>query len=203
MIRHATADRAGLPTARCCSIQLGPAGLGSGRFGRMAAAGGSSRMSSTTLNDPVPSRDGRWIGGSNPNTGEQFIFDARDWTRPPQRLPAPPSKSPVYLREWSPDGMRIAGADTSGGLWVFDVAAKSWDRIGPGSWPRWLPDGRRLLATSRSGIILVDTVTKAAREVYREPGRSIGAAVLAPDGRRLYFTSALTASDIWTIRFNP
>jgi dipeptidyl aminopeptidase/acylaminoacyl peptidase len=24
------------------------------------------------LNDPVPSRDGRWVGGSNPNTGEQF-----------------------------------------------------------------------------------------------------------------------------------
>jgi serine/threonine protein kinase len=33
-------------------------------------------------------RDGRWIAGSRPNSGEQFIFDARDWTRPPERLPA-------------------------------------------------------------------------------------------------------------------
>jgi Tol biopolymer transport system component len=155
-----------------------------------------------TLNDPVPSRDGRWVGGSNPNTGEQYIFDAHDWTAIPERLPSPPSRSPVYLREWSPDGMHIAGADTSGVLWVFDVAARSWERIGPGSWPRWLPDGRRLLATSRSRVILVDAVTKAAREIYQEPGRFIGAAVLAPDGRRLYFTSGITESDIWTIRFD-
>ena len=154
------------------------------------------------LNDPVPSRDGRWVGGSNPNTGEQFIFDAADWTKPPERLPSPPTKSPVYLRDWSPDGMRIAAADTSGVLWAFDVTTKSWDRIGPGSWPRWLPDGRRLLATLRSRVMLVDTTTKTAREIYAEPGRLIGAFVLAPDGRRLYFTSGSTESDIWTMRFS-
>jgi Tol biopolymer transport system component len=155
-----------------------------------------------TLNDPVPSRDGRWVGGSNPNTGEQFIFDAHDWTTPPERLPSPPSKSPVYLREWSPNGMHIASADTSGVLWVYDVAAKSWDRIGPGNWPRWLPDGRRLLATVEGRIMLVDAGTKSAREIYAEPSRAIGSVVPAPDGRRLYFTSAVTQSDIWTIRFN-
>jgi Tol biopolymer transport system component len=154
------------------------------------------------LNDPVPSRDGRWVGASNPNTGEQFIFDAHDWTKPPDRLPSPPTKSPVYLRDWSPDGRRIAAADTSGVLWVFDVAAKSWDRIGAGSWPRWLPDGRRLVATSRARVTLVDTTTRAAREIYQEPGRIIGWAVLAPDGRRLYFTSAAIESDIWTVRFS-
>jgi Tol biopolymer transport system component len=155
-----------------------------------------------TLNDPVPSRDGRRIGGSNPNTGEQYIFDAHDWSKPPQRLPAPPSKAPVYLRDWSADGTRVASADTSGVLWVFDVAAGSWDRIGAGSWPRWLPDGRRLLAIERSRVTLVDAVTKEARELYREPGRAIGSVVLAPDGQRLYFTSSITESDIWTIRFN-
>jgi serine/threonine protein kinase/Tol biopolymer transport system component len=156
----------------------------------------------SVLNDPVPSRNGRWVAGSNPNTGEQFIFDAHDWTKPPERLPSPPTKSPVYLRDWSPDGMRIAAADTSGGLWTFDLATKSWDRIGSGSWPRWLPDGRRLLATFRSRVMLVDTTTKTARETYGEPGRLIGAVVLAPDGRRLYFTSAATESDIWTMRFS-
>ena len=108
------------------------------------------------VNDPVPSRDGRWIGGSNPNTGEQFIFDAHDWTKPPDRLPSPPTKSSVYLRDWSPDGSRspppihrvCSGCSTS--------LRKSWDRIGPGSWPRWLPDGRRLVVTSRSRVILVE-----------------------------------------------
>jgi serine/threonine protein kinase len=156
----------------------------------------------TVLNDPVPSRDGRWVGGSNPNSGEQFIFDAHDWTKLADRLPSPPTRSPVYLRDWSPDGSRIAGADTSGVLWVFDVAAKSWDRIGAGSWPRWLPDGRRLVVTSRARVMLVDTTTRAAREIYQEPARRIGTAVLAPDGRRLYFTSAAIESDIWTMRFS-
>jgi Tol biopolymer transport system component len=154
------------------------------------------------LNDPVPSRDGSWVGGSNPNTGEQFIFDAHDWTKPPDRLPSPPTRTPVYLRDWSPDGRRIAAADTSGVLWVFDVAARSWDRIGAGSWPRWLPDGRRLVATSRGRVMLVDTTTRATREIYQEPARLIGTAVLAPDGRRLYFTSAAIESDIWTMRFS-
>jgi serine/threonine protein kinase len=154
------------------------------------------------LNDPVPSRDGRWVAGSNPNTGEQFIFDAHDWTRAPDRLPSPPTKSPVYLRDWSPDGRRIAAADTSGVLWLFDVAAKTWERIGVGSWPRWLPDGRHLVATSRGRVMLVDTTTREAREIYQEPARLIGTAVLAPDGQRLYVTSAATESDIWTMRFS-
>ena len=156
----------------------------------------------TVLNDPVPSRDGRWVGGSNPNTGEQFIFDAHDWAKPPERLPSPPTRSPVYLRDWSADGSRIAAADTSGMLWVYDVAAKSWERIATGTWPRWLPDGRRLVATSRGRVILVDTTTRAAREIHQEPTRLIGAAVLAPDGQRLYFTSAAVESDIWMMRFS-
>jgi hypothetical protein len=50
--------------------------------------------------------------------------------------------------------------------------------------------------------MLVDTTTQAAREIYHEPARFIGTAVLAPDGRRLYFTSAATESDIWTMRFS-
>jgi eukaryotic-like serine/threonine-protein kinase len=156
----------------------------------------------TTLNDPVPFRDGRRVGGSNPNTGEQFVFDASDWTKPPERLPAPPAKTPVYLRDWSPDGRRIAANDTANRLWVFDLAAKTWDQIGAGSFPRWLPDGRRLVASARFRITLIDATTKAARDIYEEPGRLIGAVVVAPDGRRLYFTSAATQSDIWTMRFS-
>jgi len=156
----------------------------------------------TTLNDPIPFRDGRRVGGSNSNTGEQFVFDADDWSKPPERLPAPPAKSPVYLRDWSPDGRRIAANDTSNTLWVFDLAAKTWDQIGAGSFPRWLPDGRRLVASARFRITLIDATTKVARDIYEEPDRMIGTVVLAPDGRRLYFTSAAVQSDIWTMRFS-
>jgi hypothetical protein len=50
--------------------------------------------------------------------------------------------------------------------------------------------------------MLGDATTKKAREVYHEPARLIGTAVLAPDGRRLYFTSTAIESDIWTMRFS-
>ena len=164
-------------------------------------SGARQLTSGLSIHDPVPSRDGRRVGGSNPNTGEQFIFDARDWTKPPERLPSPPSKYPVYLRDWSPDGLRLAAADTSNVVWVFDITAKTWDRIGPGSWPRWLPDGRRLLAMARARVTLIELATRTVRDVYQEPGRQIGTADLSPDGRTLYFTSFSSEADIWTIRF--
>jgi serine/threonine protein kinase/dipeptidyl aminopeptidase/acylaminoacyl peptidase len=175
------------------------------QFWTIKADGSGARQlthGDTTVNYPIPSPDGRWVGGSNPSTGEQFIFDARDWTKPPERLPSPPTKSPTYLRDWSPDGKRIAAADTSGVLWVFTVADKTWERVGTGSLPRWLPDGRRLLAPASGRITLVDTVTKTAREIYAEPGRAISSLALAPGGQRLYFTSAIVESDIWVMRFD-
>jgi Tol biopolymer transport system component/tRNA A-37 threonylcarbamoyl transferase component Bud32 len=154
-----------------------------------------------TLNYPLPSPNGRWVAGTNPNTNEQYIFDAHDWTRAPERLPSPPVKGQMYLRDWSPDNNRFVAADTSNGLWVFDLQAKAWTRIASGSYPRWLPDGRRVLAALRGRIVLVDTVTKATTDVYGEPGRFIGSLAIAPGGRRVYFTSAVTRSQIWTASF--
>src|SRR5262249_60940525 len=124
-------------------------------------------------NYPLPSPDGRWVAGTNPNTNEQLIFDALDWTKPPERLPQPPVKGQTYLRDWSPDGTRFAADDTSNGLWVFDRGARTWQRVGSGGYPRWLADGRHMLAAAAGGITLVDTATASAREIYREPGRFV------------------------------
>ncbi|MGE5813371.1 MAG: protein kinase domain-containing protein, partial [Acidobacteriota bacterium] len=159
--------------------------------------------SGLALNYPLPSPDGRWVAGTNPNTNEQYIFDPRDWGKPPERLPASPARGPTYLRDWSPDGTRLAAADISARLWVFDRSAKTWDAVGAGLFPRWLPDGRRLIAGLRGRLVLVDTTTKSSREIYAEPGRYVGAPVLTRDGRRLYFSSAVTQADIWTMRLNP
>lgn len=153
------------------------------------------------LNYPLPSRDGRWVAGTNPNTNEQYIFDPRDWSKAPERLPSPPGKGQTYLRDWSPDGTRLAAADTSNTLWVFDRGAGTWDRVGSGAYPRWLPDGRRLLAALHGGIVLVDTATKTSHQIYAEPGRFIAAVALTRDGRYLYFTSSRTQSEIWAMRF--
>lgn len=152
------------------------------------------------LNYPLPSPDGRLVAATNPNTNEQYLFDTRHWSQPPRRLPSSPIKGQMYLRDWSPDGGRLLAADTSGGLWVFDLAANTWTSAGTGGYPRWLPDGRRALATRHGHIVLVDTRTGAIRDLYGEPGRAIGSVALAPGGRRVYFTSAVVRSNIWMMR---
>jgi hypothetical protein len=94
----------------------------------------------------------------------------------------------------------LIAADTSNGLWLFDLQTKTWTRIGSGAYPRWLPDGRRALAVLHGRIVLVDTVAQATSDVYGEPQRFIGALAIAAGGRRVYFTSAVTRSQIWTMR---
>jgi Tol biopolymer transport system component len=160
--------------------------------------------SDLALNHPIPSPDGRWVAGSNPNGGEQFIFDARDWSKAPERLPQPPGRGTTYLWDWSPDGTKIATRDTVGQLRVFTVATRTWDSVGTGVFPRWLPDGRHLAAMDRGRMILVDTIAKTSRHLYSEPdgGRAIFTMALAPDGRRVYFTSAVSEADIWLMRFD-
>ena len=181
-------------------------GGGSYQFWAMGADGSGSRQithGDLALNHPIPSPDGRWVAGSNPNGGEQFIFDARDWSKPPERLPQPPGRGTTYLWDWSPDGTRIATRDTVGQLRVFTVASKTWDSVGTGVFPRWLPDGRRLIAQDRGRMTLVDTIAKTSRQLYAEPdrGRAIFSIALAPDARRVYFTSAVSEADIWLMRF--
>jgi hypothetical protein len=88
-------------------------------------------------------------------------------------------------------------------LRVFTVATKTWDSVGTGVFPRWLPDGRRLVAQDRGRMTLVDTIAKTSRQLYAEPdrGRAIFSIALAPDARRVYFTSAVSEADIWLMRF--
>ncbi len=156
------------------------------------------------LQYPTPSPDGRWLGASDPSTRAQFILDARDFSKSPTRLPAPPkSLSAVYLHDWSPDGTQIAAHESpAGGLWVYYVDERRWDRIGnDGIYPRWLPDGQRVLAPNGGRIVLVDTRTKEVRDVYADPGRRIRDLALSPDARRLYFTSSVNRADVWVMRF--
>lgn len=85
---------------------------------------------------------------------------------------------------------------------MFTIADKSWQRVGLGGFPRWLPDGRRLLAQSQGRLKLVDMMTRGARDVYAETERAIGSHALAPDARRLYFTASIVEPDIWVMRFD-
>jgi hypothetical protein len=89
-----------------------------------------------------------------------------------------------------------------GQLRVFTVGSKTWESVGTGVLPRWLPDGRRLAALDRGRITLVDTIAKTASVVYAEPGRGFSSIARSPDARRLYFASSVNEADIWLMRFD-
>jgi serine/threonine protein kinase len=206
-LRHVTNDPArdrGSRFAPDGSILYYSSRGGTYQFWTIRPDGSDNRLltpGSSSLNYPLPSPDGSRVAATNPNSNEQLIFDARDWTKAPERLPSSHGKGQTYLRDWSPDGKRLAAADSANTLWVFDLVARTWERVGSGALPRWLPDGRRLVAVSGGRIEIVDTTTRSARDIYEEPGRFIGAVALARDGRSLYYTSATNQSDIWTMRF--
>lgn len=74
--------------------------------------------------------------------------------------------------------------------------------------PHRIPiDGFQAATNSRhwrvnGGVSARQREPSRTRDIDEEPGRLMGTAVLAPDGRRLYFTSAAIESDIWTMRFS-
>ena len=53
-------------------------------------------------------------------------------------------------------GRRSATRDTAETVRVFTIASKTRESVGTGVFPRWLPDGRRLVAQDRGRITLVD-----------------------------------------------
>ena len=67
-----------------------------------------------------------------------------------------------------------------------------------GAYPRFLPDGKRLLYADRSAVWLIDAASKKTHEVI-PAGTELDLLhfVVAPDGRSIYTLQALTESDIW------
>ena len=75
--------------------------------------------------------------------------------------------------------------------------------VGPDGSRRQARADKKALAVLPGRIVLVHTATRAATDVYGEPGRFIGSLAVAPGGRRVYFTSAVTRSNIWMMRLPP
>jgi hypothetical protein len=94
-----------------------------------------------------------------------------------------------------------------GSVWKSRVSVAdrvaTWDSVATGVFPRWLPDGRRLVALDRGRLTIVDTIAKTSRPPYSKPDgrRAIFSIALAPDARRVYFTNAVSEADICLMRF--
>jgi len=177
--------------------------------------GGSLRQLTSTGGKryyPVPSRDGSKVVAADINSYELFIYDARDFSKAPDRLPALPlemrgvSFVPV---EWSPDGRSLSGFSGSN-VWVYSFETRTYRRVGTGGTvigmpafsAQWLPDGRRLLINRQGRVYALDVETGAEREVLAIDGEVIGTTRLSPDGNWLYFLHGSASGDIWTVRFD-
>ena len=83
---------------------------------------------------------------------------------------------------------------------MYLVDEKTWKSIGVAWRPRWLPDGRRILALRDNKAVVIDSFTGEARGVYEDSqGRFINSLALSRNGKRLYVATQATRSTIWMV----
>jgi Tol biopolymer transport system component len=156
---------------------------------------------------PVPSRDGAKVLAADITSYELFVYDARDFSKAPDRLPPlpPELRGPSFIPlDWSPDGRSVSGVSGST-VWLYSFETRAYRGFStPGGLftAQWFPDGRRLLISRRGRVYAHDVETGAEREVLAIDGETIGAARLSPDGNWLYFLHGSASGDIWTVRFD-
>ncbi|MGE0461601.1 MAG: protein kinase [Vicinamibacterales bacterium] len=118
-------------------------------------------------------------------------------------VPGPPTDGRFVPNSWSPDGRWITGQGWFGvlGVFVYSVGARSFERYTDyGEWPVWLPDSRHILFVSRGREFRVlDTRTRATRQVFSVLRDTLGPPRLTSDGRHAFFSRRTTESDIWLI----
>jgi len=88
--------------------------------------------------------------------------------RPSRACRRPPVRGPRLVS----DGKRLSGTGrlSAGGccdeIVLYSFADRKYERLTePGSEPRFLPDGRRLLYLKKSALWLIDSVSKKGREI--------------------------------------
>jgi Tol biopolymer transport system component len=127
----------------------------------------------------------------------------------PEQVPRLDGTDPMVIRDWSPDGKRLAGARGAGnlghGIVVYSLDSRQYEVLNDsGNGPRFLPDSRRLLYVDGSSLWMIDSATKQTTLVLPAAGDSqLMHFALAPDGRSIYALQQLTDSDIWEATLTP
>lgn len=158
---------------------------------------------------PIPNVNGSKVAVPDIGAWELFTYDARNWTKPAEKLaPVPPelrsSGATLTPQAFSPDGSLLLGTTQNVGSWIYSFESRTYRDMklrGAGG-GRWLPDGRRFLITRQNRVQLADAQTGAVRDVFGIKDENIGNMTVSPDGRWIYFTHGLTTGDIWVVRFD-
>jgi serine/threonine protein kinase/Tol biopolymer transport system component len=164
-----------------------------------------ARTSHSAMTYPFWSPDGKRLALTIVNRGAGLL----DLSPPPegrQPVPLPPVASDgqsFYAVSWSPDGKWLAGDAESRdaralGVALYSLASKSYTRLSTrGEIPRWLPDGKVLLALDEGRIIAVDIASRSVRQVLApSPNSSFISHCIAPDGRTLFVARVSEEGDI-------
>ena len=150
------------------------------------------------LTNPVWAPDGRAIAAWDSYAATLRVIRLREGRAPSsETLPAPPH--PFTPAAWSPDGTQIAGT-AAGALWVYGLAARSYELLLPGSSPAWLSSNSRLIYASDGRLMMLDLPSRYTREILMMPDLPLDAPFLSPDDRHLYFNRNATESNIWLLK---
>jgi Tol biopolymer transport system component len=159
---------------------------------------------------PVWSPDGKYIMYSSFASGSYLIELGKPWNEQgPQALPALDNGERLFIvRDWSPDGQRLAGESrrvggTGDGIVIYSVESQQYRTLTDfGIWPRWLSDGRRLLFWADRKIFLLDVPSGEHRELFSADQVGWSALGLAHDDRTIYFSIQTKEADIWMLTLN-
>jgi serine/threonine protein kinase/Tol biopolymer transport system component len=155
------------------------------------------------LYQPLMSPDGRALFGTLELSGSALI----DLTKPleeraPEILPAAgPTGQLFFAQSWSPDGRRLAGTIGRTGVAVLSLESRTYERLTErGVLPVWMRDSRRLLYLESGKVFVVDSVTRASREVLTPPqGSTFNGLDLSPDERTLHLVRGAIEGDVWML----
>ena len=162
----------------------------------------------TPLLFPVWSPDGRQIAAASGTLGEATsIIDvgSKPAERETARLPKLGDGIPFTAWSWSPDGRQIAGNLSGGtlpgpgkGVAAYSLESKTFTSFTTdGADPWWLGDSRRLIYRTQGRLLLLDTVTRETRELWRADAGRLWFLTTPADDRSIYFGHSFDEGDIF------
>jgi Tol biopolymer transport system component len=155
---------------------------------------------------PAWSPDGRQLSYNLPDQMGYIIDLYKPWQEQQPRLARAelPAGSWFWVNDWSHDGTRLAGTiqkldGGTLGIGVYSLETGKLEAVTNfGQFPRWLPDGRRLLFQASGRIYLADLAGKRTKEIL-----AVSEGAIAPyfdlswNGKTIVFSLESMESDIW------
>jgi Tol biopolymer transport system component len=157
------------------------------------------------LSYPVWSPDGRRLALAITSRGSALLDLAAPLKeRQPVPLPPAPDGGRFFAVSWSRDGKWLAGSAERRdsrplpGILLYSLASKSYTRVtARGEVPRWMPDGKTLLAFDEGRIVAVAVDTGKVHEVLAPPQSSAFLTqCVSPDGHSLFVSRLTEEGDI-------